>query len=106
MDRQDVIRLAFRRLGMGVNGEPVQADWRGLASDYVDAILGELEGVIDFTEVDIPARALLPLADVIAADLAPAFSMAAPRSRHMAKLALLAAVRPDDRTEIAEPVLF
>lgn len=106
MDRQDVIRLAFRRLGMGVNGEPIQAEWRGLASDYIDAIIGELEGVIDFSEAAIPARALLPLADVIAADLAPAFAMAAPRSRHMAKLALMGAVRPDDRTEIADPVMF
>lgn len=102
MTRNELIRLAYNRLSMGVDGVEITAGQYALAETFLDAAMAEIttEAAPYFNADDVPAEARLAVADLIAADIAPSFSMGAPRSRAAAKLAVLAIIRPDDRKEV------
>lgn len=102
MTRNELITLAFNRIGMGVDGVPITAGQYALADTFLDAAMAEIttEAAPYFNADEVPAEARLAVADLIAADIAPSFSTVGPRSRASAKLAVLAIIRPDDRKEI------
>ena len=108
MTKNELIRLAYNRLGMGVDGVPITPGQYELAETVLDAGFAEIntEASAYFDLSDIPAEAVFPMADFIAASVAPSFTMAAPRSRASAKLAVLAIIRPDDRKEVAQPEFY
>jgi len=108
MTRNELIRLAYNRLGMGVDGVEITAGQYALANTFLDAAMAEIntEAAFYFNADDVPAEARLAVADLLAADIAPSFSMGAPRSRAGAKLAVLAFIRPDDRAEIASAEFY
>jgi hypothetical protein len=108
MTRNELIRLAYNRLGMGVDGVEITAGQYALADTFLNAAMAEIntEAAFYFNADEVPPEARLAVADLIAADIAPSFSFAAPRSRAGAKLALLAIIRPDDRKDVAEPEFF
>lgn len=108
MTEDELIRLAFNRIGVGVSGQPITAGQHAEGRTLLQAAIGEVnaEALIDFNLNDIPDRAQLALADMVAADLGPSYSTRGPRSRSSAKLALLSMVRPDDHTEITQPEYY
>lgn len=107
--KQDVIDMAFNRLGMGVAGDVIEGGLQVMAARFLDAHfkLVERESPAYWSNGgDIPQEALLPLADLLAVDIAPSFAMAAPVSRGRAVLNLLGVIRPDDRLDIPAPEYF
>jgi hypothetical protein len=108
MTRNEVIRLAYNRLGMGVDGVEITAGQVALADTLLVAAMAELndEAASFFAADDVPPQAWLSVADMVAADLAQSFSMVPKRSRASAKLAVLAVIRPDDRKDIAAPEFY
>ena len=109
MTRNELIRLAYNRLGMGVDGVEITAGQYAFADTFLNAAMAEIntEAAFYFSADEVPPEARLAVADLIAADIAPSFSVVVPpRSRAGAKLALLAIIRPDDRKDVAEPEFF
>lgn len=97
--RNDVITLAFQRLGMGVSGDAVEANEAAIAGTILESIYQELGEIAPPTWGlgDLPHEALLPMADYLASELAPVFAMSPPRRPGVAKLRVLALINPDDR---------
>lgn len=104
----DVMKMAYRRVGIVAQDEEPSADEYAAASDVLDGIFAEVsqETPIWWNLEEVPNVALLPLAMVAAHDLAMAFSRQPRESRGYAMSRLLAAIRPDDRAEIPEPAYY
>jgi hypothetical protein len=100
----DVIRRAFRFLGVVADDEAMTADQEAAGSDLLDSLYAEVsnEAPPSFTIEDVPAESATFLAMVLAADLAPQYSAAPPYSRGQAMIRLLGTIRPDDRPAIVE----
>lgn len=101
--RQDVARMAFRKIGVVADDEAMTADQFATASEHLDSIYAELKGTAPpyWTVDDVSADAFQPLATLLAVDLSESYTRPAPASRGTAKLRVLAAINPDDRQEIA-----
>ena len=105
--RLDVIELAYRRLGIKAEDEDLTADQAAYGGTMLDALYAQIEAeaAFDFGLNDVPDRALVPLANVLASDIGPAFGLIVePRARPMMRL--LATIRPDDRGRRDEAVYF
>ena len=102
--KSDVIRRAFRFLGVVADDEAMTADQEAAGSDLLDSIYADLsnEAPPSFRIEDVPAESATFLAMVLAADLAPQYSVAPPYSRGSAMIRLLGTIRPDDRPEIVQ----
>ena len=100
--KTDLIRRAFRFLGVVADDEAMTADQEVTGSDLLDSIYAELsnEAPPSFTIEDVPAESATPLAYLLAADLAAQYSALPPMSRGAAMIRLLGSIRPDDRPEI------
>lgn len=99
--RNDVARLAFRKIGVVAEDEAMTADQFATASDILDSIFAEIQGVGSpyWTVDDVAPEAFQPLATLLAVDLAPIYTRPAPTSRGLAKLQVMSAVQPDDRSD-------
>jgi hypothetical protein len=98
MNAQEIVNLAFSRLGFGLDGSQVTAEQVRLGEQLLRALFAGLPAVPHFDLSDVPAPAQIPLAELLAAELAPSFpGIPAPLPRHLALLRLLAVIRPDDR---------
>lgn len=108
MNEDQLIRLAFQRLGMGVGGQTITAEDAALGKTFLDAVMGELDvsAKVNFDLNDIPSPVRLGLADMVAADLGPSYAAAPPRSRTAAKMAVNSYIQPDDRTDIPDPEYY
>lgn len=99
MTELDVITHALRLLGVVAADEPPSADQAAFCRSTLNAIVVEFQEFhpLPWALNGIPERSFLPLALLLAADVAPSYLVAAPISRGMAKLRLSATVNPDDR---------
>lgn len=106
--KSDVIRRAFRFLGVVADDEALTAQQAAWGDVLLDGIYEELmqEAPPSFTIEDIPDISATPLAMVLAADLSPQYAAAPPASRGAAMVRLLATIRPDDRMEITQPEYY
>lgn len=104
---RDVIALAYKRLGIGIDGDAPNGGEGALARDTLDSIWGEIESEAwaPWGIEALPAAMLVPLATLLAADLAPSFGMQ-PVGRGAAKLRVMALVRPDNRVGVTDPVAY
>lgn len=104
----DVMKMAYRRVGIVAQDEEPTADEYAAAEAVLDGIFAEVsqESPIWWNLDDVPNEAFLPLAMVAAYDLAAAFGVPARESRGYAMARLLAAIRPDDRAEIADAAYY
>ena len=99
--KADVIRLAFQRLGIGVSGDAISGGEATIASELLDAIFADIQALatIAWTLDTVPANCLIPLANILAADLAPSYAVTPPVTRQRAIAQLMSVLRPDDRTD-------
>jgi hypothetical protein len=106
--KQDVIRRAFRFLGVVADDEAATAAQFAAGEELLDSIMAEvtMEAPPSFTADDVPPESATPLAMLLAADLAPQYAAAPPMSRGAAMIRLLGSIRPDDRPEIIEPEYY
>ena len=106
--RLDVLTLALRRVGAVAHDETLTADQIDIAGSVYDATLAEISADLgEYMDGNaVPDKAFAPLANLMSADLAAYFGLAAPQSRGSAYLRLVAVLRPDDRTHISEPEYF
>lgn len=97
--KADIVRLAFARLGQGVTGDTIAAHEMALGMTLLDSAFQELqeEALAPWSLEQLPDEALSAMSMLLAAELAPSFSLAPPVSRARAKLRVLALMRPDDR---------
>ena len=100
--RADVINQAFRRLGIGAEDEAVTGDAFAFASRALDGIAAEIENETgEAVEVDtVAAQSFLPMANLLAVEIAPAYEVAPRDSRGRAWARLLATLRSDDREDV------
>jgi hypothetical protein len=101
--RRDVIELAYRCLGIKAEDQPLSADEVAFGGSVLDGLWEEVRRHAPdmlWPLADVPNQYFLPLAYVLAAELAPSFGVASrPRGLEFARL--MAAIRPDNRP--AEP---
>lgn len=105
---RDVIERAFRFIGVVAEDEAMTADQLATGTDLLESIYAEIEEEAPpyWSIDDVPAVSATHLAMVLAADLAPAYSMPAPMSRGSALIRLYGSIRPDDRAEIILPEYY
>lgn len=101
--KSDVINLAHRRLAVASADEEVTADQFVYAEDVLTGLFAELQSVHEtafpWTLDDVPEVAKLALSDVLAAEIAPHYTVQPPMSRARAVLRLRAVAFPDDRPD-------
>jgi hypothetical protein len=104
----DVIRRAFRMLGVVADDEAMTATQNAAGEDLLEAIMAEIEAEAppSFTIEDVPQESATALARLLAFDLAPEYSAQPPMTRGQAMIRLLGSIRPDDRQDITEPEFF
>lgn len=103
---RDVIDQAFRRLGVKAEDEALTADQYQYAEQTLEVLMAELREMmpLDGWPDAIPERAFIPFANLLAAELAPAYSVPG-ESRTVPMLRLMAIMRPDDRDRV-EPAYY
>lgn len=102
MDRtqDEIAARALRLLGVVAADESLTADQATSALAVLEGIWSELITETQPTwdiVTGTPPEGFVPLANWLAAELAPEYGLAPPMMRGRAKLRLLAVVRPDDR---------
>jgi hypothetical protein len=99
--RNDVAKLAFRKIGVVAEDEAMTADQFAVANDLMGSIYDELRGIGSpyWTPDDVAADAFNAFASLLAVDLAPMYGRPPPTSRGYAKLQIMSAIGPDDRID-------
>lgn len=97
--REEVALRALRLIAVVAADEPATADAMNGALDVLDSLWAEVlaEAIAPWDiATGVPIEAFVPLANLLAAELAPEYGVAAPMSRARAKLRVLGLYRPDD----------
>lgn len=96
MTKNEIVALAFKRIGIGVDQMEMTAGQQALGADFFDLALAEIndEALAPYSEADVPNGVALAMADMVAADIAPSFALPAPMLRSRAKLRALGFIRP------------
>lgn len=98
--KEEVALRALRMIGVVASDEPATADQMQGALNVLDSIWSEVrseaQATWDVVTGTIP-EAFIPLASLLAAEMAAEYQVPAPMTRTRAKLRLLAVIRPDDR---------
>lgn len=102
--RLDVINRAMRRIGVKAEDENLTADQITSVGEVFDMLVARLDTEVSltFTSASVPDEVFIPLANWLAAEVAPDYGVAAPTSPERAYSQVLAVLRPDDRADIAE----
>lgn len=98
--QDEIAARALRLLGVVAADESLTADQASNALAVLEGIWSELITEAQPTwdiETGTPPEGFVPLANWLAAEMAPEYGVPAPMTRGRAKLRLLAVVRPDDR---------
>lgn len=110
MTRNDIITAAMRRLGIVAADETITADQSAYGGDVLEGLIAEIgdeAGAALTWDLDTaPAKSGRLLANLLAVEIAPQYSVAPPEPRGIAWLRLMGSIRPDDRQDIAEPEYF
>ena len=103
----DVVQAALRRLGVIAADESATAEQLQIGGEALVAIEASLGFRAPFSVEDVPATSFLPLAELLAADLAAVYMVAPPASRARAWHRFMATIRSDDReTAYEDPAFF
>lgn len=97
--KDEIARRALRLIGVCAEDEPPSAAQMDTALGYLDGIFSELRDEAQPTwdiATGTPAKAFVPMANWLAAEIAGEFGVPSPMGRARAKLRVLAVVRPDD----------
>lgn len=111
--RLDVINRAFRQIGVKSEDEALTADQIANGGEVLDALFAEVsKRALDthgqglgFNLSAVPDEAFLPLANLLAVDLAGDYSVAPKMTRGTAMLQFFSVEFPDDRAA-ADPVFY
>ena len=97
--KADVVTRALRRLRVVAANRAPTADLSAETGTVLDSLFAEIgvDHAISWTLDTTPDEALNPLADLLAAEIAPEYSKAAPMPRSRALTRFLAVINPDDR---------
>ncbi len=98
--RQDVISRALRRIRVLAMDEAATAEQEDVAGEALTSLGVELElthGIIMPDLDNVPEDTFLPLAYVLAAEIAPDFARPAPEAKGTAITRLRSVTNPDDR---------
>lgn len=103
--RLDVINRAFRKIGVKAEDEALTADQYENGGEVLDMLFAEVNSrateihgqSFGFDLETLPDAAFLPLANLLAVELAPEYGANIPMSRGSAILRLLSVEFPDDR---------
>jgi hypothetical protein len=106
--RLDVITRALRRIGVAAVDEDPTADQIQSVGSVYDALLEEISSVFgkSIPADSVPPEAFIPLANLLAVEVAHDTGASPHQSRGTALIRLLAVLRPDDRTEVPEAEYF
>lgn len=106
--RLDVINRAMRRIGVKAEDENLTADQITSVGEVFDALIEELntEVSLTFTSESVPDEVFIPLANLLAIEVAPDYGVSPMTTRGTAFGRVLAVLRPDDRPYIAEAGYF
>lgn len=95
--KHDVALRALRMIGVVAADEPGTSDQIKQATDVLDSLFAEVcvefQPVWDI-ETGVPQEAFVPLATLLASELASEYAVQSPVARARAKLRLLAIIRP------------
>lgn len=98
--REETALRALRLIGVAAQDEPATADQMQGALHVLESIWAEVREEAQATwdiATGTPPEGFVPLANFLAAELAPEYAVAAPMTRARAKLRLLAVIRPAER---------
>lgn len=104
--RLDVINRAMRRIGVKAEDESLTADQITSVGEVFDALVIELGDLATFTSASIPDEAFIPLANLLAVEVAPDYGVSPMQTRGAAYTRLMEVLRPDDRPYIASPEYY
>ena len=101
-ERLDVINRAMRRIGVKAEDEALTADQIASVGEVYDALIVELgtEVVLSFSGTTVPGKVFIPLANLLAVEIAPDYGVPPMTTRGAAYGRVLAVLRPDDRSDI------
>lgn len=102
--RLDVINRAMRRIGVKAEDENLTADQITSVGEVFDMLVARLdtEVSLSFTSASVPDEVFIPLANWLAAEVAPDYGASPVQTPERAYAQVLAVLRPDDRAYIAE----
>ena len=106
--RREVIDYAMRKIGVLAEDEALTASQLTQAEEVLEALYGEIEAEAapGWTIDTVPQSAFIPLGNLLAVDLAPAFNRPPVASRGMAWVRALAQIRPYVADPDAEQVYY
>lgn len=107
MTKDDIIRHALMRLGVVAMDEPMTAQHLAHGAAVLASLVAEVgqeRGLVSLAPDVVPVAAQMPLANLLAVDLAPDFGLPAPDARGRAWVRLAATLRSDDREDNPSPL--
>ena len=102
--RIDVINRAMRRIGVKAEDETLTDDQITSVGEVYDMLISELgtEVLLPFSGAAVPFKVFIPLANLLAVEIAPDYGVPPMTTRGSAYGRVLAVLRPDDRAEVPE----
>jgi len=100
----DIIQMALRRINVVAEDEPATADQEAYVGSVLDSLYAEIaqQSYPLWFLTDVPDEAVRPLANLLAVEIAPDYSRAAPDTRAKAWRRLMAVVRKNNIDEAVE----
>jgi hypothetical protein len=104
MTRLEIIQLAFRRIGVLSEDEELTSDAALYGGTVLDGLYAEIteERYPLWSLSDVPASSSIPLANLLAVEIAPAYDRQPPSTRGQAWRRLMATVRRNNIDEAVE----
>lgn len=100
----EICNFAFRRLGIKAEDEDLTADQIAYGGDVLTGLFAEIENEYDVTWAlsAVPDVSSVPLANLLAVEIAPAYGAPAPEPRSAAWRRFMATVRSDNRDDFRD----
>lgn len=102
--RLEIIQLAFRRIGVLAEDEELTSDAALYGGTVLDSLYAEIieERYPLWALEDVPAASVIPLVNLLAVEIAPAYDRPAPDARGRAWRRLMATVRRNNIDEAVD----